>query len=284
MRSAEEVLQSHLALRQRKALEEDIELNYAPHVVLLTHEGVLHGHEGVRESGHLLHRQLPDGEYEYHNLLINGDVGFLEWTGRGRGSDVCDGADSYEVRDGKIVAQTIHYVVHHGPRQSAREIRAGTVPAGHSDGPHQATAIESPDPLLQPEVYARQHRVLYPRTFHGRAAGTAGGQMVIGPQHWGEALATFLNENRGRKISLAVRDGEHSYHPVTGGVNLLNLEYDQEQAGGSVQVSTSVDGTLTRHAVHALREMRLLVAADGTPGGLELTGEKSSALLRLIPY
>ncbi len=115
MRSVETVLSDHLALRKHKALEEDIERNYAAEVVLLTHEGTLHGHEGVRESGRLLHRQLPDGEYEYHNLLIEGEVGFLEWTGRGRGTDVCDGADSYLVRDGKIVAQTIHYVVHRAP-------------------------------------------------------------------------------------------------------------------------------------------------------------------------
>jgi hypothetical protein len=40
----------------------------------------------------------------------SGDPGRArEWTGLGDKTRVDDGADSYLVRDGKIVAQTVHY-------------------------------------------------------------------------------------------------------------------------------------------------------------------------------
>jgi len=44
-------------------------------------------------------------------MLVEGELGFLEWSARGSGAEVEDGADSYLIRDGRIVAQTIHYTV-----------------------------------------------------------------------------------------------------------------------------------------------------------------------------
>ncbi len=44
-------------------------------------------------------------------MLVEGETGFLEWGGRGEHTRIKDGADSYVIRDGKIVAQTIHYTV-----------------------------------------------------------------------------------------------------------------------------------------------------------------------------
>ncbi len=59
----------------------------------------------------MLERELPGGSFEYVTRLVDGDVGFLEWTARSAHARVCDSADSYVVRDGRIVAQTIHYTV-----------------------------------------------------------------------------------------------------------------------------------------------------------------------------
>jgi hypothetical protein len=44
-------------------------------------------------------------------VLVDGNVAFLEWTAEGEGAGVRDGVDTFVVRDGKIVAQTIHYTV-----------------------------------------------------------------------------------------------------------------------------------------------------------------------------
>ena len=49
------------------------------------------------------------------NRLVDGDVAFLEWTVEAEGARVRDGADSFVVRDGRIVAQTSHYTVEARP-------------------------------------------------------------------------------------------------------------------------------------------------------------------------
>lgn len=111
MRTAKQVLEEHLRLRQEKVLEEDLKRNYAEDAVLLSIHGTHHGHQGVRELAGMLREEAPEATYEYKNLQIEGEVGFLEWTGSAKGSVITDGADSYLVRNDFIVTQTIHYVV-----------------------------------------------------------------------------------------------------------------------------------------------------------------------------
>lgn len=38
-------------------------------------------------------------------------MGFLEWTGHSAVAQIDDGTDSYLIRGGRIVVQTIHYTV-----------------------------------------------------------------------------------------------------------------------------------------------------------------------------
>jgi hypothetical protein len=110
MRSTREVLESHLALREQGDLEGDLGRNYADDVVLLSWgEGVHRGKDGVRELATVLRTYLPEGEYSYGLLLVADEYGLLQWSGSGAGTVVHDGADSFVVRDGRIVAQTIHY-------------------------------------------------------------------------------------------------------------------------------------------------------------------------------
>jgi hypothetical protein len=113
-RSAEEVLDDHLRESKTGSVEDDLARNYAQGVVLLTGRGMYRGHDGVREVNRMLNRELgPDATFEYQTRLIEGELGFLEWTARSEraGSRVEDGADSYLIRGGKIIAQTIHYTV-----------------------------------------------------------------------------------------------------------------------------------------------------------------------------
>lgn len=44
-------------------------------------------------------------------MLVAGEMAFLEWTAASKKAIVEDGADSYLIRDGRIVAQTIHYTI-----------------------------------------------------------------------------------------------------------------------------------------------------------------------------
>lgn len=110
-RSAQEVFDDHLRRRRLNDAESDILTNYADDVVMLTCTGVFRGHEGVRACARELQKYFPDGRYEYVHTLVDGEVAFLVWSGRSPVGEVRGGADSFVIRRGKIVAQTIHYMV-----------------------------------------------------------------------------------------------------------------------------------------------------------------------------
>lgn len=93
-------------------MEEDVSKNYAEDIVLLTGYGVHKGHEGVRFLAKLLEEQLPGARFEYRTVQVEGNIAFLEWSASAdNGASVKDGADSFVIRNGRIVAQTIHYTV-----------------------------------------------------------------------------------------------------------------------------------------------------------------------------
>ena len=110
-RSAQEVLDDHWSESQTGSIEADLARNYAHDLVVLTGRGVYRGHGGLRQLAQLLREELGEATFEYHTRLVEGEVGFLEWSARGERARVEDGADTYVIRDGRIVAQTIHYTI-----------------------------------------------------------------------------------------------------------------------------------------------------------------------------
>lgn len=110
-RTPEEVFDDHLRLAAEHRFDEDIERNVSPDVVVLDRRGVFHGREGARQLARYLAEELPDAPYVYTNRLVAGRVAFLEWTAEAEHTRVRDGADSFVIEDGWIVAQTIHYTV-----------------------------------------------------------------------------------------------------------------------------------------------------------------------------
>lgn len=102
---------SHLNEGKHGTVDDDLPRNYAEDVVILTGRGVYHGHDGMRQLAQMLRDELPQMRFQYRTILIQGEFGFLEWTADADGATVKDGADSYVIRDGRIVAQTIHYTV-----------------------------------------------------------------------------------------------------------------------------------------------------------------------------
>lgn len=112
-RSTQEVFDDHLRLRGEGDPETDVARNYADDIIMLSETGIHRGRDGVRAAVAILNRSMPEGTWEYPIRLVEGEYAFLEWTGRARdGREVCDGADSFVVRDGRIVFQTMHYTVH----------------------------------------------------------------------------------------------------------------------------------------------------------------------------
>jgi len=110
-RTTAEVLDDHLRLRSAGDLETDIERNYAPDVVQLCEGGVLHGLEGVRASAAELARQAPNAHFTYRSVQVEGEFGFLSWSAESDHARIPDGADSYVIRNGRIVMQSIFYRV-----------------------------------------------------------------------------------------------------------------------------------------------------------------------------
>ena len=96
----------------RRIVEEDIRRNVSEDIVILINRGTFRGHEGVRQLAQMLGEELPDHRsFEYTYRAVEGRLAFLEWAYEDASFRVRDGADSYLIEDGKIVAQTIHYTV-----------------------------------------------------------------------------------------------------------------------------------------------------------------------------
>ncbi|MCW8195127.1 nuclear transport factor 2 family protein [Proteobacteria bacterium 005FR1] len=110
LRTAQEVLEDHLEKARQGEIEGDLRQNYAEEVVFLGNYGIHHGHRGARDLAQLLKKQLPDAEFEYCIVQVEGEFGFLQWTAEAsNGAHVDNGADSFVIRGGKIIAQTIYY-------------------------------------------------------------------------------------------------------------------------------------------------------------------------------
>jgi hypothetical protein len=111
-RTAQQVMESHLRLRREGHLEQDLTDNYHPDIVVMSARAIYRGHEGVRESAHLLWGSVAEtGAYIYDRVLVDTRVAMLEWRARTEAFYVWAGVDSYLIEDGLLIAQTIHYRV-----------------------------------------------------------------------------------------------------------------------------------------------------------------------------
>lgn len=110
-RSPNDVFNDHLRESAHGSIDDDLRRNYSAEVVILTRRGVFRGHDAMRQLNRLLIEELPNASFEYRTRLVEDEMAFLEWRARADGARVEDGADSYLIRDGKIIAQTIHYTV-----------------------------------------------------------------------------------------------------------------------------------------------------------------------------
>lgn len=109
MRTPSEVFEDHLRLRVAGLLEEDIQRNYSEEVVLLTANSDMVGHDAIRTSAARLAEQLPDSRFKFLSKRVHGAYAFLVWEGQSPDLNAIAGADSFVIRDGKIVFQSIHY-------------------------------------------------------------------------------------------------------------------------------------------------------------------------------
>src|SRR3954469_3861952 len=113
-RSTIEVLDDHLERRERSDIEGDLEHNYAQDVVLLCEKGVLKGHDAVRTSAKALADQLPDACFRFPFKAVEGEHALLHWSARSANARVDLGVDTFVIRDGRIILQTVSYQLEQG--------------------------------------------------------------------------------------------------------------------------------------------------------------------------
>ena len=125
VRTAREVLDEHLKVSNAwrdeaeisRNFSEDLRRNFSEDCLVLTNRDIFGGHEGVRELVKMELAQMfgeekaHGGSFQYISKVIEGRMGFLEWAYEGANVRIRDGADSYLIEDGEVVAQTIHYTV-----------------------------------------------------------------------------------------------------------------------------------------------------------------------------
>jgi hypothetical protein len=106
-RSTRDVFDDHLDLAQQGLLDDNITRKLLGDCVILTNRGAFRGHEGRRQLASLLQQEIPDAEHGYINRLVESRFALLERTA----VTVNDGADSFVIENGKLVAQTIYYTL-----------------------------------------------------------------------------------------------------------------------------------------------------------------------------
>jgi hypothetical protein len=63
----------------------------------------------VRKLASILDSYVSAADYSYDDVVVADDYALLRWSAEGHEVIVHDGVDSFVVRDGRIVVQTIHY-------------------------------------------------------------------------------------------------------------------------------------------------------------------------------
>jgi SnoaL-like domain len=109
MRATIQVLEDHLERRERGDIEGDLEHNYAEDVVLICEHGVLHGRDAVRNSAKALADQLPGARFRFPFKAVDGEHALLHWSAQSARARVDFGVDTFVIRDGRIVIQTVSY-------------------------------------------------------------------------------------------------------------------------------------------------------------------------------
>jgi len=125
MPMAREVLDWQLELSWSQS-EHDFLTCYREDSFLITPTAVHRGLEAIRACYGQLRRDLPNARFTYKVVIVEQDVGFVEWSADSDTHQVVDGADSYIIQNGYIRAQTIHstLIPKNGPRDIARAQRA----------------------------------------------------------------------------------------------------------------------------------------------------------------
>ena len=112
MNTTESVLDHHLEAFGDQDIEETM-TDYADEAILVTHGGTLHGHgeiAGLFEDLFAEFSQEPV-DFSLEERRIDGEYAYIVWNADTPDNDYEFATDTFVIRDGEIVAQTLGTVV-----------------------------------------------------------------------------------------------------------------------------------------------------------------------------
>lgn len=110
-RTSEEVFNHHMDAFLRKDFKE-LASDFTDESILISSAGTKAvGANAITEAYRELIGSFEEGTtFAVKQVIMEGDVVFLEWTSDSPSSAVKDGVDTNVIRDGKIVVQTVRYL------------------------------------------------------------------------------------------------------------------------------------------------------------------------------
>ena len=107
MASTKDVINHHLKAFGERDLK-GVLSDYAPGAVFFTPEGPLRGADAIRPLFQAMIEEFgkPGARFSMKQQFVEGDYGYILWTAETADNVYELGADTFVVRDGKIVAQS----------------------------------------------------------------------------------------------------------------------------------------------------------------------------------
>ncbi|MBF8269237.1 MAG: hypothetical protein HW386_946 [Gammaproteobacteria bacterium] len=104
---AERIVEHHMASGNSRNIDE-IMTDYADDAILIAPDGAVHkGKQAILASFQQLMTQDPSSIITPTRKIYEGDVGYIVWTINAGQPNVVNGSDTFIIRDGKIVVQTV---------------------------------------------------------------------------------------------------------------------------------------------------------------------------------
>jgi len=105
------VLERHLRDRAMHRIEPGLFRDYSPAVTIVDNGELMRGWEGVRRAATRLAQVVPDARCSFGRLALGDGYAVLEWRATSPAGVEAEGVDFFHIRDGRIRAQAIQYVV-----------------------------------------------------------------------------------------------------------------------------------------------------------------------------
>ena len=103
---AERVVEHHMQAGNNRNLEAMLS-DYAADAILVSPDGVVKGKQAIRSAFAKMMTQEPYPVITPDKKIYEGNVGYIVWTANAGQANELHGSDTFILRDGKIVVQTV---------------------------------------------------------------------------------------------------------------------------------------------------------------------------------